>query len=78
MIAKVSKVPMKYGDAYTYYQGMSYWYDAEMNNYKGQWLMNLRISKSLGNNAEVSLYINNFFDYRATYVSPYTGFSVQF
>jgi TonB dependent receptor-like, beta-barrel/TonB-dependent Receptor Plug Domain len=63
----------EYGDLYEYYQGMSYWYDSEMFNYTGQWLMNLRLSKSLGNNAEVSLYINNFFDNRATYVSPYTG-----
>lgn len=63
----------EYGDAYIYYQGMSYWYDAEINNYTGQWLINLRLSKSLGNNTEVSLYINNFFDNRATYVSPYTG-----
>jgi hypothetical protein len=63
----------EYGDPYTYYQGMYYWFDAEVNNYTGQWLMNLRISKSLGNNTEVSLYINNFFDNRATYVSPYTG-----
>ena len=63
----------EYGDTYTYYQGMSYWYDAEINSYTGQWLINLRLSKSLGNNAEVSLYINNFFDNRATYVSPYTG-----
>jgi outer membrane receptor for ferrienterochelin and colicin len=63
----------EYGDSYTKYQGMSYWYDAEINNYTGQWLMNLRLSKSLGNNAEVSLYINNFFDNRATYISPYSG-----
>lgn len=62
-----------YGDPYMYYQGMSYWYDAEVQSYTGQWLLNLRISKSLSNNAEVSLYINNFFDNRATYVSPYTG-----
>ncbi|MFO7840919.1 MAG: TonB-dependent receptor [Fidelibacterota bacterium] len=63
-----------YGDPYVFYQGMSYWYDAEMFNYTGQWLINLRISKSLTQNAEVSLYINNFFDYRATFLNPYTGF----
>jgi outer membrane receptor protein involved in Fe transport len=63
----------EYGDSYDYYQGLSYWYDSEIQSYTGQWLINLRISKSLGNNAEVSLYINNFFDNRATYVSPYTG-----
>ncbi|MCF7832400.1 MAG: TonB-dependent receptor [Candidatus Marinimicrobia bacterium] len=67
----------EYGDAYINYQGMSYWYDAEMFNYTGQWLMNLRLSKSLGNNAEVSLYINNFFDNRATYVSPFTGSQIN-
>lgn len=61
-----------YGDPYMYYQGMSSWYDAEVQSYTGQWLLNLRISKSLSNNAEVSLYINNFFDNRATWVSPYT------
>lgn len=63
----------EFGDPYIFYQGMSSWYDAEMFNYTGQWLINLRISKSLGNNTEVSLYINNFFDNRATYISPYTG-----
>lgn len=62
-----------YGEPYTYYQGMSYWYDTEIMNYTGQWLINLRISKSLTPNAEVSLYINNFFDNRARYVNPYTG-----
>ncbi len=63
----------EFGDPYEFYQGMYYWYDSEIQSYTGQWLINLRISKSLGNNAEVSLYINNFFDNRATYVSPYTG-----
>jgi outer membrane receptor for ferrienterochelin and colicin len=67
----------EYGDTYIKYQGMSYWYDAELYNYTGQWLMNLRLSKSLGNNAEVSLYINNFFDNRATYISPYTGSQIN-
>jgi outer membrane receptor protein involved in Fe transport len=67
----------EYGDPYEFYQGMSYWYDAELYNYTGQWLMNLRLSKSLGNNAEVSLYINNFFDNRATWVSPYTGSQIN-
>ncbi len=65
------------GETYINYQGMSYWYDAEEYNYTGQWLLNLRISKSLSNNAEVSLYINNFFDNRATYVSPYSGFEIN-
>ena len=65
------------GDPYLFYQGMTNWYDAEEQNYTGQWLMNLRISKSLSNNAEVSLYINNFFDNRSTYVSPYSGFETN-
>lgn len=65
------------GNAYVYYQGMSNWYDAEIQNYTGQWLLNLRISKSLGNNAEISLYINNFFDNRAIYISPYTGAQIN-
>jgi|GEM_PF-396812 len=67
------EVTNEYGDLYDYYQGQSYWYDSEIQSFTGQWLINLRISKSLGNNAEVSLYINNFFDNRATYISPYTG-----
>ncbi len=67
----------EYGDPYIFYQGMSYWYDAEEYNYTGQWLINLRISKALGPNAEVSLYINNFFDNRAVYVSPYTGLQLN-
>ena len=67
----------EFGDPYDYYQGMYYWYDSELYNYTGQWLINLRLSKSLGNNAEVSLYINNFFDNRATYVSPYTGSQID-
>ena len=67
----------EFGDPYDYYQGMYYWYDSELFNYTGQWLMNLRLSKSLGQNAEVSLYINNFFDNRATWVSPYTGSQIN-
>jgi hypothetical protein len=63
----------EYGEPYVYYQGMSYWYDAYKLNYTGQWLINLRISKSLTSNAEVSLYINNFLDHRATFINPYTG-----
>lgn len=62
----------EYAEPYIHYQGMSYWYDAYMIRYTGQWLINLRISKSLTPNAEVSLYINNFFDNRATFVNPYT------
>ncbi len=65
------------GDPYVYYQGMSYWYDAEMFNHTGQWLINLRISKSLTQNAEVSLYINNFFDNRATFLNPFTGYETD-
>ena len=67
----------EFGDPYDYYQGMYYWYDSELFNYTGQWLINLRLSKSLGQNAEVSLYINNFFDNRATWVSPYTGSQIN-
>jgi hypothetical protein len=65
------------GDPYTYYQGMSYWYDTEIMNYTGQWLINLRISKSLTPNAEVSLYINNFFDNRARFINPYTDSEIN-
>ena len=66
-----------YGEPYLYYQGMSYWYDAELFNYTGQWLINLRISKSLTPNAELSLYINNFFDNRARYISPFTSSELE-
>ncbi|MBN2780347.1 MAG: TonB-dependent receptor [Candidatus Marinimicrobia bacterium] len=67
----------EYNDPYTFYQGMYYWYDAEEYNYTGQWLINLRISKSLGPNTEVSLYINNFFDNRARFISPYTESEIE-
>lgn len=65
------------GDPYTFYQGMSYWYDAELYNYTNQWLVNLRLSKSLGQRAEISMYINNLFDDRAIWYSPYSDYEYE-
>ncbi|NQV14248.1 TonB-dependent receptor plug domain-containing protein, partial [bacterium] len=54
-------------------QGMTYWYSDDFYDYKNKWLMNFRLSKSIFNKTEVSLYINNVLDDRAEWVNPFTG-----
>ncbi len=58
---------------YTFYQGMTHWYDNEKYDYGNRWLFDLRISKSLSQKTEFSLYINNLFDDRALWDNPYTN-----
>ena len=56
---------------HTFHQGMTYWWDDELFEYGGRWLFNLRITKSLSQNMELSLYINNIFDDRALWLNPF-------
>ncbi|MDD3807180.1 MAG: TonB-dependent receptor [Candidatus Marinimicrobia bacterium] len=55
----------------TLYQGMTYWYEAERWTYGDHWVVNARLSKSLGQNTEISLYVNNLFDDPGKWVDPY-------
>lgn len=48
-----------------WHQGMSYYYDRYVVSSGGRWLFNFRITKSLTQNAEVSLFVNNVLDDRA-------------
>jgi hypothetical protein len=50
-----------------WHQGMSYYYDRYAVSSGGRWLFNFRITKSLAHNAEVSLFVNNLFDDRASW-----------
>ncbi len=55
-----------------WYQGMVYWYDNEFYNYSSHWLFNFRVTKSLSQKTELSIYINNIFDDRGIWKSPFT------
>ena len=57
------------GQVYLWYQGMSYYFDRYLDDSGGRWIINFRITKSLTQNAEVSLFINNLLDDRAPYKS---------
>ncbi|MBN2780552.1 MAG: TonB-dependent receptor, partial [Candidatus Marinimicrobia bacterium] len=48
-----------------------YWYRVE--NRKNIWVFNLRVSKSLGDAAEFSFYVNNFFNSRPLYLRQRTS-----
>jgi len=61
------------GTDYLFYQGMSYWYDREPIDYGSRWIMNFRLTKSITEGTELSMYINNVFDDRAVWGNPYTG-----
>jgi len=63
---------------YPFYQGMTNWWDNEVYDYGGRWLFNLRITKSLSQKTEFSLYINNLFDDRALWENPYTSLNNEF
>lgn len=55
-----------------FYQDMyypNYWED-DLYDYGSRWLVNFRLSKSIGQNTEISLYINNIFNDRALWLSP--------
>jgi len=54
-----------------FHQGMTDWWDNKLFDYGGQWLFDLRITKSLSQNTELSLYINNLFDDRGFWKNPY-------
>ncbi len=55
------------GVTYLWYQGMSYYYDRYLRDTSGRWIFNFRITKSLSQNTEVSLFINNILDDRAVW-----------
>ncbi len=59
------------GEEHVFTQNMYYWYDDELYDYGNKWLMNFRLSKSLFDNTEISLYINNVFDDRAVWENPF-------
>jgi len=52
------------------YQDQLYWWEDEMTDYGSRWLFNFRVTKSIGNNTELSLYINNVFNDRALWLAP--------
>lgn len=60
------------GVEYTWHQGQVYWYDPLIVEKDNKVLFNLRITKSLSQKTEFSLYVNNLFDDRAIWVNPYT------
>ncbi|HDR05563.1 MAG TPA: hypothetical protein ENN84_10035, partial [Candidatus Marinimicrobia bacterium] len=68
-----SKIAEIDGHNVEYFQGMSYWYDAELYKYGQRWIINARISKSLGLNSELSFYVNNLLDDRGWWQDPYYG-----
>jgi len=55
------------------FQGMTYWYQAYEYDYAPHWVLNARISKSLSQNSELSLYVNNLLDDQQQWVNPYTN-----
>ena len=59
------------GENYIFHQGQSEWYDIFEYDFGGKWLYNLRITKSLSQKTELSLYINNLLDDRALWNHPY-------
>lgn len=62
------------GHPVTLYQGMTYWYESERWDYGDHWILNARLSKSLGQNTEVSLYVNNLFDDPGLWIDPFRGY----
>lgn len=55
-----------------FYQDMTfpnYWED-DMWDYRSRWLFNFRLTKSIGHNTELSLYINNIFNDLAPWRKP--------
>jgi len=55
-------------DYVLWYQGMNYWYNKLLGDYSGYWIFNFRVTKTLSDRSEISLYINNIFDDRAMYL----------
>ncbi|MFA4838379.1 MAG: TonB-dependent receptor [Candidatus Neomarinimicrobiota bacterium] len=53
------------GKTYLFYQEMTYYYERYLDDSGGRWLMNFRITKSLSQTTEISLFVNNIFDDRA-------------
>ena len=59
------------GETYLWYQGMTYYYERYLRDSGGRWIFNFRITKSVSQTTEVSLFVNNILDDRA----PWTNFS---
>ncbi|HRU92862.1 MAG TPA: TonB-dependent receptor [Candidatus Marinimicrobia bacterium] len=55
------------GATYLWYQGMNYYYERYMRDSGGRWLFNFRITKSVSQSMEVSLFVNNLLDDRAVW-----------
>lgn len=60
-----------------YFQGMTYWYDGQTYDFGNHWVMNCRVSKSMGQNTEVSLYVNNLFDDDGLWTNPFSGLTSE-
>ncbi|MEA3500113.1 MAG: TonB-dependent receptor [Candidatus Marinimicrobia bacterium] len=59
---------------YIQYQGMYDYWDNKIITYDSHWKADLRITKSLTQNTELSLYINNIFDDRGESVHKYLDY----
>ncbi len=59
------------GVTYLWYQGMTYFYEPYLRDTGGRWIFNFRITKSISQTTEVSLFVNNILDDRA----PWTDFT---
>ena len=55
------------GVTYLWYQGMTYYYERYLRDTGGRWLFNFRVTKSLSQSMEISLFVNNIFDDRAVW-----------
>ncbi len=55
-----------------FYQGMTKWYDSAVYATGGRTLFNFRLTKSLSQKTELSLYINNVLNDRGKWVNPFT------
>lgn len=65
------KVVEGFDEPKLFYQTMTEWYEKELDKRGGRMLINLRITKSIARNTELSLYINNLFDDRALWKNPF-------
>jgi hypothetical protein len=46
---------------------MTYYYERYLRDTGGRWLFNFRVTKSLSQSMEISLFVNNIFDDRAVW-----------
>ncbi len=61
------------GEDIPWHEGMAVAWDDRRISYPALWKMNFRVTKSLGNNTDISLYINNVLDNRGLVIHPYSG-----